>query len=477
MKMLMPQNLILAIVLNLAVAQISSAAMEKAFVFESNNGDKVDAFKGSFEVPENRSNPKSRMIPINYVRFPSTGKESSSPIVYLSGGPGGSGIGTAKRQRFQLFMEMREFGDVIALDQRGTGEQRKGLTCQSNQKNPINKETSDDVYYEIQRQALTECVDTWQKNGIDLSGYTTPESVNDLDDLRTHLGAEKITLWGISYGSHLALAALKKMEDRIDRVIIATVEGLDQTVKMPFRTDAYFDRLQEALNTKAELAKQFPDIKKLIRRVHKNLEAQPITITLLNQEKETSLLWQRRDMQQIASGMISDPTYALILLKIYAALDNDDTAPLIDILTRFGGVGDYPVSFSAMSVAMDIASGQSAQRYKEVLTQAKTSLLASHLNSSIHLSGVIDDLDLGESFREKPNSEIPTLVLIGTLDGRIYPDSQLEATSGLSNRKVVTVVNAGHNLFMTSPEVGATMGQFLRRGPIDKTEIIVDLPW
>ncbi len=37
-----------------------------------------------------------------------------------AGGPGGSGI-EAINYRYRMFMEMRKHGDVIALDQRGTG--------------------------------------------------------------------------------------------------------------------------------------------------------------------------------------------------------------------------------------------------------------------------------------------------------------------------------------------------------------------
>ena len=61
--------------------------------------------------------------------------------------------------------------------------------------------------------------------------------------MRKHLGAEKISLWGISYGSHLALAAMTAIPDEIDKVVIAIVEGLDQTAKLPSRTDTYFEQL------------------------------------------------------------------------------------------------------------------------------------------------------------------------------------------------------------------------------------------
>ena len=104
-----------------ALANAQTRPGETAIVFESEAGDTVDAFEGSLTVPENHSVPDSRDITLKYVRFPATGNASGAPIVYLSGGPGGSGIQTAKHRRFPLFMVMREFGDVIALDQRGTG--------------------------------------------------------------------------------------------------------------------------------------------------------------------------------------------------------------------------------------------------------------------------------------------------------------------------------------------------------------------
>ena len=63
---------------------------------------------GTFEVPENRSDPNSRKIKIGFVRFKSTSATPGDPIVYLAGGPGGTGVGTAQGPRFPLFMALRE---------------------------------------------------------------------------------------------------------------------------------------------------------------------------------------------------------------------------------------------------------------------------------------------------------------------------------------------------------------------------------
>ena len=104
---------------------------EQAIEFTANSGESTPAYEGFIQVPENRNNPHSRLIRVNYVRFPATVADPGPPIVYLSGGPGGSGIQTAKWRRYPLFQALREFGDVIALDQRGTGKSNDVEACQS----------------------------------------------------------------------------------------------------------------------------------------------------------------------------------------------------------------------------------------------------------------------------------------------------------------------------------------------------------
>ncbi|MFK8012167.1 MAG: alpha/beta hydrolase, partial [Marinicellaceae bacterium] len=99
--------IILAFLASMNMAISKTYKGEKEITFEAKNGQSTIAYEGAFMVPENRNKKDSRLIPIKYVRFPSTGINKNIPIVYLSGGPGGSGIQTAKYRRFPLFMKMR----------------------------------------------------------------------------------------------------------------------------------------------------------------------------------------------------------------------------------------------------------------------------------------------------------------------------------------------------------------------------------
>ena len=474
------RSVLLASLLLVTISCASKSTLpieEEVFRFEANSGDSVEAYRGSFIVPENRADPASRMITLHYVRFPATGERPGAPIVYLAGGPGGSGIGTAKRQRFPLFMAMRAFGDVIAFDQRGTGASNDLPRCISKTVIPADQALTDDAYVALHRETIAECQSFWELEGIDLAGYTTEESAKDLDALRAHLKADKISLWGISYGSHLALAALKQMEDRIDRLVLASAEGLAQTVKLPTRTDAYFVRLQEAINTQPKAGAIFPDIKALFTRVYTKLEENPVMLTVPQADGGTAqVLLQASLLKQFAAGSISDPSRAAQILGLYAAIDADFYDPVIGVLQAVYDPTE-PISWDPMALAMDIASGIESTRLAQVNQQAQSAILGDWLNFPMpHLYDVLPDITLDSSFRNGPNSSVPTLLLSGTLDGRTYPESQREAVAGLSNVQIVTVTNAGHNLFMSSPEVTKTINAFMRGEALQANEIIIPLP-
>lgn len=464
-----------------SVAEPSAKTNEERFVFETWDKQQVDAFRGSFTVPENRAVAGSRMIPIKYVRLVATGGKAGPPIVYLAGGPGGSGI-EAINYRYKMFMAMRKHGDVIALDQRGTGDSNGVPECRSSKTIPSTTATTDRRFAEYYRDALGECLAFWRHEGVDLAGYNTVQNARDLDALRRHLGAKRIVLWGTSYGSHLALAALKEMRGSIDRVVVSSVEGLNQTFKLPARAEQYLDRLQAAIDTQPEAKAAYPDVKALMRRVHAKLDHEPVHVHLKSRDgSKTDWLLQRRDMQLLAAGLIADPRSVARLLGIYAAIDRGVEPPLEQIPARLlpdhlAGVGQ-PITLEAMPIAMDMASGMTAHHRRRILDQARTAILGNYLDSALIFDGMAPELDLGDAFRADPVSSVPVLVLSGTLDGRTLIESQHEAVSRLKNATMITVENAGHNLFdEPAAAIQETIDLFMAGSTVRNGTIKVELP-
>ena len=59
-------------------------------------GQNVAGELGRLVVRENRSNPKTRLIELAFVRLKSTAEKPGYPVVYLDGGPGSSAINIAR---------------------------------------------------------------------------------------------------------------------------------------------------------------------------------------------------------------------------------------------------------------------------------------------------------------------------------------------------------------------------------------------
>ena len=222
---------------------------------------------------------------------------------------------------------------------------------------------------------------------------------------------------------------------------------------------------------------RYPDIKHLMRRVFAKLDAEPVLLSVpLREGSSAPFLFERRDLQTLTSGMISDPQWAILALGIFEELDAGGVAGITGLMSRFLDPG-APISYRPMSFAMDIASGVGAARKAEIVQQAQTALLKDYLNFPMpQLESVVDGLDLGDAFREPPVSDVPVLVLSGTLDGRTYPESQREAVAGLQKVHIVTIEDAGHNLFMSSPEVTKVIQSFMRGDTVGVTRIKVDIP-
>jgi len=441
------------------------------FRFKSSRGVETDAEKGSFEVPEDRRNPGSRRIRLSYVRFPSTAARPGPPIVYLAGGPGGTATGAAAGRRFPIFMALREVADVIAFDQRGTGASNH-IPRRPPPPGPLPAFTRDGLTADVRgefRRAWAE----WTAAGVAMGGYNSAQSADDVDDLRRHLGADQIDLWGISYGSHLALSVLRRHGDRVRRVALASLEGQDQTVKRPGHIDVYLRRVDSLLGADPALRAAVPDLPQLMRRVHARLEAAPARLTVTVREVPTEVTVGGFAVQLIAGSLIANPETLVLLPGLYLALDAGQTSALTPFATEMAGLPGV----SGMPEAMDLASGISPRRLALVRREARTAVLGDALNFPMpHLLGAVPGVDLGAGFRAPMRIDHPALLVSGTLDGRTPLEEQAEVAAQFRRASRVIVEHAGHNVFEAHPEVQALLVRFFAGGAVPDTRLSLPAP-
>ncbi len=433
------------------------------YVFENAKKEKTDAEFGRVTVPENRRNKSSRMIEIAFVRFKSTNPNPGPPIVYLAGGPGGSGIASAQFERFPLFMAMRQFGDVIALDQRGTGSSKPSLSCKETVDQPLNRAGLPDQMIRGALDRARSCAEYWRGQGVDLDGYNTAENADDIESLRKALGVSKISLWGISYGTHLGLAFIKRHESSVDRSILAGVNGLDDRRKLPGDVQSVLVELAKYAAADPAIKNIVPDLLGLMKSVFDELEKHPASaeITDPQTKEKVTVVFGKTDVQfLVAQGLGDARTIRSLPLAFYAMSKGDYKAMAGNVLSfRKGRIP------SAMFGTMDCASDGSKERYARIKKEEPGTILGNAINLMIADSCPAWKVtDLGDAFRSPVKSQVPVLMISGTLDGRTPPVRAEDARKGFPNSTHLIIEGASHDndLFLSTPKIADTMFAFMR---------------
>lgn len=438
-------------------------------VFVSQAGDTVSAQYGYLWVPESRTKPEGRLLRLGFVRFPSTSPDPGPPIIYLAGGPGGSGIDAARGIRFPVFMALREAGDVIALAQRGTRGSIPFLVCPEPWVYPLEQVLTREAFLQSMLAWSRRCVDHWSALGIDLAAYNTVESADDVEDLRKALGLDQVSLWGISYGTHLALSVLRRHPTSVHRAVLAGVEGPDQTYKLPSNQQAVLERVHSMVLADSAAGASFPDFLGSVKMVLDTLKEAPAGVTGRdpNTGQPVSVTIGEFDLQWLTAGSIGDPSVLSQLPYVYSLLAAADFASIAAFVA-----GSRTRSMLAMSFPMDCASGASAQRLEEIRRESPETLLEDAIDFPFpYICDAWPHATLGDAFRSPVRSDVPTQFISGTLDGRTPVSNAEEVRSGFPNSGHLILEGAGHSdgLVLSTPRIREVMVEFLKGGaPADE---------
>jgi pimeloyl-ACP methyl ester carboxylesterase len=183
---------------------------------------------GSLEVFENRATRAGRKITLKVLVLPAKGaNRAPDPLFYIPGGPGSSAIEDAPGLA-SLFAKIHERRDLVFLDQRGTGGSHP-LNCKLF--NPADPQSYFGYFFPL--ADVKQCRKELEADA-DLTLYTTPVAMDDLEEVRGALGYDKINIFGGSYGTRAALVYLRQHPAHVRTILLQGVAPTNQFMPYDF---------------------------------------------------------------------------------------------------------------------------------------------------------------------------------------------------------------------------------------------------
>jgi pimeloyl-ACP methyl ester carboxylesterase len=295
-----------------------------------------DARCGKYEVFEDRAAARGRKIALNILVMPATGaKPAADPVFFLAGGPG-QGAAAFGSDAGDYLPEIRREREIVFIDQRGTGAS-----------NPLycgflgNPDDMRGYFGDPHPLAIVRSCRAELEKVADLTLYTTPLAMDDLEEVRAAMGYDRINLYGGSYGTNAALVYLRRHPGRVRAVVLKGVAPPDFKLPLSFNKGVQhaMDRLIEDCALDAECGKAFPKFKQEFTDVLAKLEKAPANFAVVN---PVTGIKQQIDLSRAAFVdslrlMLYVPDMITLLpLIIHSAYENDyiPFATYAFILTR-----------------------------------------------------------------------------------------------------------------------------------------------
>ncbi len=422
----------------------------------------VDAYCGTLKVYENRASKQGRQIDLNIVVLPALRADSQpDPLFFLAGGPGQGAAKLAKVVR-DIFRRVQNDRDIVLVDQRGTGKS-----------NPLDCNSEDDslqAIMETNEQTLDRLKACQAKYDADLTLYTTPIAMDDLDDVRAFLGYDKINVYGGSYGTRAALVYMRQHGGRVRTAILDGVAPPNMRLPLYFPRDTQraFELLAKDCASDEGCNKAYPQLLARIKTLLDRLEKNPPTVKVTHPRTgETADI--RIDARLLANAVVLalySPTMTTLVPAIVTAAERNDFQSML-ALAAMGDSGGEPNMSVGMQLSVICAEDAPKNTPQDLLKASESTLFGKHVMTiqqqacAFWPRGTVD-----ESFYEPLKSDIPTLVMSGEVDPVTPPEWGEQVAATLSNSKHVVIPGTGH----TAGGTGCgqrIMRSFIEKGSLD----------
>jgi pimeloyl-ACP methyl ester carboxylesterase len=248
---------------------------------------------GWLTVPEDWEHPNAQMLKLPVVIYrPLDPDPLLQPVIYLSGGPGYPALGYKGGDIRYWRREVENFfpgRTLILFDQRGTGLSSPKLECHDGDGPMVwypvskNPQAFGDIPSRV-HAAYAACAARHVAAGRQLSAFNTVQSAADVDALRRVLKLKSVVLFGISYGTRLALTVMNLYPKNIQAAILDSVwppqsdhSSVDSKI-----FGAVLDRLFQACHQDEKCAAAYPDLHDQFLQVLEKFAKQPVIVEITN---------------------------------------------------------------------------------------------------------------------------------------------------------------------------------------------------
>lgn len=415
---------------------------------------------GMYEVREDRQGERSRRITLKVVVLPAlSAKRAEDALFVLAGGPGQAATEQADFIA-RTFAKVRQERDIVLVDQRGTGSSN-GLHC-----NLYGEKLQGHLGDLFPAEAINLCYAQWERRA-DLRFYTTSIAMDDLDEVRSALGYDKINLFGASYGTRAAQVYLRHYPDRVRTVILKGTTPISDTIPPIIARDAQrsLNLLFDDCGKNETCRKAFPNLKQEFAEVLARFEKGTVTVGILNDETgkvERGELSRNVFVTTLRSLLQSTDTIAQLPLLIHEVYKGDYVSfarTVLSIRRGFCRNVSIGVFLSVMNEDLRLFDPEMVQR-----ESAGTFIGEYYYQQLLQACSLLPRGTLSYGYREPVISYEPVLLISGFLDPAAPPENGEKVAQNLPNSLHVVVRYGSDSYTGLSPCFDNLMSDFITRG-------------
>lgn len=417
---------------------------------------------GYLTVPQNRADPSSRTIKLPVARLKSTAQQpAEDPVVYLAGGPGDTPL-IGNFDGWQLDR------DLILLGQRGTMKSQPFLACPTYDNflaEAIGLSVEDPKYARRSAAAVKDCRQRIAAEVVDAAAYNSTESAADVADLRVALGIADWNLYGVSYGTDLALQVLRDHPDGVRSAVLDSVQPPQvNPVESGWALAAQsFTAIFDACTLDAACAQRFPDVRNQFTRLVNELSAKPITVTVQDPSGRQATVVI--DGYKLASGVVAASTQApgqfFRVPLMIDKLANGDPGEVAAALVRVPPPGLVGRGLRLGVLCAEQAARTSAEKVLVAGKLALPDFPEAVLRLPAGTPSVFTDCEQWQvpaapaAVAGPVDSAVPVLLASGSFDAMTPQSLAEEAARTLTRRVSLVFAGSGHEVARNTPGAAA----------------------